>query len=169
MPNFNKYDLMAMSDIELMNVAHELDIHPNQNQSKEEIVYQIIEEQAIRGAAAPAPRRRQRITKPKQEAEHIVSATKDKSTSLEKKKTTKQSTAKKQDDSPVAEPIVEPVTEQENSPVPVQETDQEATPKKKRGRPSKKAQKEASEMSAPVTEEAKETTEPQPVETFVTE
>ena len=160
---------MAMSDIELMNVAHELDIHPNQNQSKEEIVYQIIEEQAIRGAAAPAPRRRQRITKPKQEAEHIVSATKDKSTSLEKKKTTKQSTAKKQDDSPVAEPIVEPVTEQENSPVPVQETDQEATPKKKRGRPSKKAQKEASEMSAPVTEEAKETTEPQPVETFVTE
>ena len=169
MPNFNKYDLMAMSDIELMNVAHELDIHPNQNQSKEEIVYQIIEEQAIRGAAAPAPRRRQRITKPKQEAEHIVSATKDKSTSLEKKKTTKQSTAKKQDDSPVAEPIVEPVTEQENSPVPVQETDQEATPKKKRGRPSKKAQKEASEMSAPVTEEAKETTEPQPVKTFVTE
>lgn len=169
MPNFNKYDLMAMSDIELMNVAHELDIHPNQNQSKEEIVYQIIEEQAIRGAAAPAPRRRQRITKPKQEAEHIVSATKDKSTSLEKKNTTKQSTAKKQDDSPVAEPIVEPVTEQENSPVPVQETDQEATPKKKRGRPSKKAQKEASEMSAPVTEEAKETTEPQPVETFVTE
>lgn len=169
MPNFNKYDLMAMSDIELMNVAHELDIHPNQNQSKEEIVYQIIEEQAIRGAAAPAPRRRQRITKPKQEAEHIVSATKDKSTSLEKKKTTKQSTAKKQDDSPVAEPIVEPVTEQENPPVPVQETDQEATPKKKRGRPSKKAQKEASEMSAPVTEEAKETTEPQPVETFVTE
>ena len=169
MPNFNKYDLMAMSDIELMNVAHELDIHPNQNQSKEEIVYQIIEEQAIRGAAAPAPRRRQRITKPKQEAEHIVSATKDKSTSLEKKKTTKQSTAKKQDESPVAEPIVEPVTEQENSPVPVQETDQEATPKKKRGRPSKKAQKEASEMSAPVTEEAKETTEPQPVETFVTE
>ena len=42
MPNFNKFDLMEMSDIELLNVAHDFGIFPTGKESKEEVVYQII-------------------------------------------------------------------------------------------------------------------------------
>ena len=150
MPNFNKYDLMDMSNEELLDVAHGLNIFPTEKDSKEEVVYQIIEEQAVRGANEPAPRRRQRISKTKTEAEHIVSATKDKSQSLEKKRTRK-SVSKKDADDKVETPEE---TSAENT---AGKTESPVPEKKKRVRSTAKAAKaettEEKKVEAPVSTE----------------
>ena len=157
MPNFNKFDLMEMSDADLLNTAHDLGIFPTGKETKEEVVYQIINEQAARGAAAPTPRHRQRISKPK-EAEHIVSANQNESKSLEKNK--KKKTSAKTTEKKVKE------TQETDTAAPA--TAEKVEAPKKRTRTTKKA-KEAPEQlqpvegktlfdEAPITEEAIEET-----------
>ncbi len=150
MPNFNKFDLMEMGDVELLNVAHDLGIFPTGKETKEEVVYQIINEQAARGATTEAPRRRQRISKPK-EAEHIVSANKVESISLEKKKKKK----KEKEPTTLTDEIKSTAkkAKKDSEPEKTKEEKKE-TPKKKRGRPSKKENDE--EQSEPLVENSKE-------------
>ena len=138
MPNFNKFDLMEMSDIELLNVAHDFGIFPTGKESKEEVVYQIINEQAARGAttASTSTRKRQRISKAKT-AERVISASTNEPASPEQGKKKKTATPKATEEQP-AKKKAEPKTAKTNiaaEDVPEKKT---ATSTKKRGRPSKK-------------------------------
>ena len=138
MPNFNKFDLMEMSDIELLNVAHDFGIFPTGKESKEEVVYQIINEQAARGAttASTSTRKRQRISKTKT-AERVISASTNEPASPEQGKKKKTATPKATEEQP-AKKKAEPKTAKTNiaaEDVPEKKT---ATSTKKRGRPSKK-------------------------------
>lgn len=65
MPNFSKDELLAKSDAEIQSIAKDLGIKSDKITEKEELVYQILDEQAIRGAAAEPQKkpRRQRIPK----------------------------------------------------------------------------------------------------------
>ena len=133
MPNFNKYDLMAMSDQELLTVAHELNIFPTEKDGKEDVVYQIIEEQAIRGAKEPAPHRRQRISRKKEETS--VSTPKEQPEATEKKKS-RTATSKKGKNN-----ASKPKEENKES-SPTEGTEISAAKTKKKSRTVKKAVKE---------------------------
>lgn len=63
MSNFSKDELLKKSDAEIQAIAKDLGIDSNKIGEKEELVYQILDEQAIRGAAAEPQKktRRQRI------------------------------------------------------------------------------------------------------------
>ena len=144
MSTFNKFDLMEMSDVDLLNTAHELGIFPTGKETKEEVVYQIINEQAARGATTTAPRRRQRISKPK-EAEHIISANQNESKSLEKNK--KKKTTQKQTEEEVAS--AEDKATVQATPQPAEK--EKTTTKKRKTRAGKKETETAE--AATITEE----------------
>lgn len=92
MTNFNKEELLAKNDSDIRDIATELGIEAGAAESKEELIYRILDEQAIQNAAKPAAKRRPRITK--KTAEKVVTATKG---STVKEKTTKAKTAAETD------------------------------------------------------------------------
>ena len=87
MSNYTKEQLLDKDDSEILAIAVELGIKTKKNSTaKEELIYQILDEQAVLNAtqkAAPA-KRRTRIVK--KETDRIYSATQDKSESFENKK-----------------------------------------------------------------------------------
>lgn len=107
MSNYTKDQLLEKNDSDILSIAKDLNLSTSSNDSKEKIVYQILEEQAIRGAAnletTPPQHHRKRISKTKAVAEHVASATKSTTDNIEKnssrKKTTptKTSTSKKKE------------------------------------------------------------------------
>ncbi len=98
MTNFNKEELLAKNDSDIRDIAAELGIEAGAAESKEELIYRILDEQAIQNAAKPAAKRRPRITK--KAAEKVVTATKG---STVKEKTTKAKTAAEADSTEVEE------------------------------------------------------------------
>ncbi len=102
MTNFNKEELLAKNDSDIRNIAAELGIEAGASESKEELIYRILDEQAIQNAAKPAAKRRPRITK--KAAEKVVSATKG---STVKEKSTKAKTTAAAD-SPEADDTKKP-------------------------------------------------------------
>ena len=99
MTNFNKEELLAKNDSDIRDIAAELGIEAGAAESKEELIYRILDEQAIQNAAKPVAKRRPRITK--KAAEKVVSATKG---STVKEKTTKAKTVAEADNTEVEEP-----------------------------------------------------------------
>lgn len=86
MSNYNKDELMQKSESEVRAIADELDIKYNNSDTQEDIVYQILDEQAVQNAAKkPATKRRARIVK--KEVDHVYSASQSKSAKTETKKT----------------------------------------------------------------------------------
>ena len=65
MSNYNKDELLALEDAEILSVAKDLGIKVKSSTDKETLVYQILDEQAIQGATKKeaAPKKRTRITK----------------------------------------------------------------------------------------------------------
>ena len=88
MPNYSKDELMQKSESEVREIADELNIKHKSSDNQEEIVYKILDEQAVINAAQkPAPRKRTRIVK--KEIDHVYSASQDKSEKLDKKEPVK--------------------------------------------------------------------------------
>lgn len=98
MTNFNKEELLAKNDSDIRDIAAELGIEAGAAESKEELIYRILDEQAIQNAAKPAAKRRPRITK--KAAEKVVTATKG---STVKEKTTKAKTVAETDNTEAEE------------------------------------------------------------------
>lgn len=79
---------MQKSESEVREIADELNIKHKSSDNQEEIVYKILDEQAVINAAQkPAPRKRTRIVK--KEIDHVYSASQDKSEKLDKKEPVK--------------------------------------------------------------------------------
>ena len=149
MPSYTKDELMAKSETEIQAIARDFDITPDTD--RESLVYQILEEQAVRGAAdlSSVPKRRKRIGKAQTGAQHVASATKDDSklldkskkrkagkeatadTQSKKSKTDSVSTDTKADTSPTTSA---PDTAATDSAQPAPEIE---SPKRRRGRPRK--------------------------------
>ena len=138
MTNFTKEQLIEMNDADLLAIAEEMKIADVVNRSREEIIYDILDAQAVQHstAAEPTPgKRRTRIVK-RNEADHIFS------TNLSPVKKDEEPAAESHDkkEEAMAAPTVASVE------VP-------APPKRKRGRPSK-AEIAAREAAAKAAEEA---------------
>ena len=87
MTNFNKEELLAKNDLDIRDVAAKLGITVDSAESNEELIYRILDEQAIQNAAIkPAPKRRPRIATKKKTVEKVVSATKGDTVKAEKAK-----------------------------------------------------------------------------------
>ncbi|MBR6589157.1 MAG: transcription termination factor Rho [Bacteroidaceae bacterium] len=149
---------------ELQEIAKELGITPKGSMEKDELVYKILDEQAIAGAAQKAtektPKKRSRVTV-KQGAGRVYTASKDKAEKIEEpqKVVTPAPTEPVQEEA-VAETVVTETPEpSENAEV------QEAPAPKKRGRkpgsknkPKVAAEEELKEVEATPTETVPETT-----------
>ena len=150
---------------ELQEIAKELGITPKGSMEKDELVYKILDEQAIAGAAQKAtektPKKRSRVTV-KQGAGRVYTASKDKAEKIEEpqKVVTPAPTEPVQEEA-VAETVVTETPEPtENAEV------QEAPAPKKRGRkpgsknkPKVAAEEELKEVEATPTETVPETTD----------
>ena len=150
---------------ELQEIAKELGITPKGSMEKDELVYKILDEQAIAGAAQKAtektPKKRSRVTV-KQGAGRVYTASKDKAEKIEEpqKVVTPAPTEPVQEEA-IAEAVVTETPEPtENAEV------QEAPAPKKRGRkpgsknkPKVSAEEEQKEAEATPTETVPETTE----------
>lgn len=150
---------------ELQEIAKELGITPKGSMEKDELVYKILDEQAIAGAAQKAtektPKKRSRVTV-KQGAGRVYTASKDKAEKIEEpqKVVTPAPTEPVQEEA-IAEAVVTETPEPtENAEV------QEAPAPKKRGRkpgsknkPKVSAEEEQKEVEATPTETVPETTD----------
>ncbi len=150
---------------ELQEIAKELGITPKGSMEKDELVYKILDEQAIAGAAQKAtektPKKRSRVTV-KQGAGRVYTASKDKAEKIEEpqKVVTPAPTEPVQEEA-IAEAVVTETPEPtENAEV------QEAPAPKKRGRkpgsknkPKVAAEEELKEVKATPTETVPETTD----------
>ena len=145
MPNYSKDELMQKSESEVREIADELNIKHKSSDNQEEIVYKILDEQAVINAAQkPAPRKRTRIVK--KEIDHVYSASQDKSEKLDKKEPIK---------------VQEPVADNNNTvaPTAVSSPEEETVPAKPAKRTTgRKAVKETEvKDNAPENTEVKET------------
>ncbi len=87
MPNYSKDELMQKSESEIREIADQLNIKYKSSEVQEEIVYKILDEQAVLNAAKkPSTKKRTRIVK--KEIDHVYSASKEKSEKHDKKETT---------------------------------------------------------------------------------
>lgn len=147
MSNYNKDELLQKSEAEVHIIAEQFGINPKSSTSVEDLVYQILDEQAVQNVARqPAPKRRARIVK--KEADRVYSASKDHSENVEKKKAaTPQAVLKEK-----AEQVPETQTVDNAEPIP--ETNMEEQPKRKRGRPRKTSEKTENEIFGQQTEES---------------
>ena len=77
MTNFSKDELLAKNSDEIRSIANDLGIETTGKEDHEDLVYLILDEQAIANASTkPATKRRTRIVTKKKTVEKVVSATK---------------------------------------------------------------------------------------------
>ena len=74
MPNYNKEQLLEKEEAEILSIAESLGIKAKNIKNKEDLVYQILDEQAVQSAAqkAAVPKKRTRIVK--KETDRVYSA-----------------------------------------------------------------------------------------------
>ena len=144
MSNYNKDELLALEDAEILSVAKNLGIKVKSSIDKETLVYQILDEQAIQGATQKeaAPKKRTRITKKEASKTSTEQDTDEEKT---EKPTTKRATTRKPRTKATNE-----ADEKEKSDTSTAETEKPA-PKKRERKP--KVAKETEEKSSPIAEE----------------
>ena len=181
------YNIIQLNDkdlSELQSIAKELGITKTDSLKKEDLVYRILDEQAIVGATKKVaaektgegqPRKRSRISV-KKEGDKVYTATKDKAQKLEAntpqpgteepKESTPAVTPAPQVEQPAAEPAAEEKTPKKrgrkpgskNAPKPAQEATAETPqePQKEKPAPAKPVTKKAKKEEKPVTPKEKE-------------
>lgn len=137
MSNYSKDELLKKSEAEVQAIAEQFGINPKNSTSVEDLVYQILDEQAVQSSIKkPATKRRARIVK--KEADRVYSASKDHGENVEKKNMEQglqSSTAVS-----VKEPSAESSLAEDSGTL--QEQNEESLPKRKRGRPRKTQDKQ---------------------------
>lgn len=137
MSNYSKDELLKKSEAEVQAIAEQFGINPKNSTSVEDLVYQILDEQAVQSSIKkPATKRRARIVK--KEADRVYSASKDHGENVEKKNMEQglqSSTAVS-----VKEPSAESSLAEDSGTL--QEQNEESQPKRKRGRPRKTQDKQ---------------------------
>lgn len=137
MSNYSKDELLKKSEAEVQAIAEQFGINPKNSTSVEDLVYQILDEQAVQSSIKkPATKRRARIVK--KEADRVYSASKDHGENMEKKNMEQglqSSTAVS-----AKESSAEPSLAEDSGTL--QEQNEESLPKRKRGRPRKTQDKQ---------------------------
>ena len=137
MSNYSKDELLKKSEAEVQAIAEQFGINPRNSTSVEDLVYQILDEQAVQSSIKkPATKRRARIVK--KEADRVYSASKDHGENVEKKNMEQglqSSTAVS-----AKESSAEPSLAEDSGTL--QEPNEESLPKRKRGRPRKTQDKQ---------------------------
>lgn len=137
MSNYSKDELLKKSEAEVQAIAEQFGINPKNSTSVEDLVYQILDEQAVQSSIKkPATKRRARIVK--KEADRVYSASKDHGENVEKKNMEQglqPSTAVSAKESSAESPLAEDSGT-------LQEQNEESLPKRKRGRPRKTQDKQ---------------------------
>lgn len=137
MSNYSKDELLKKSEAEVQAIAEQFGINPKNSTSVEDLVYQILDEQAVQSSIKkPAIKRRARIVK--KEADRVYSASKDHGENVEKKNMEQglqPSTAVSAKESSAESSLAE------DSGI-LQEQNEESLPKRKRGRPRKTQDKQ---------------------------
>lgn len=137
MSNYSKDELLKKSEAEVQAIAEQFGINPKNSTSVEDLVYQILDEQAVQSSIKkPAIKRRARIVK--KEADRVYSASKDHGENVEKKNMEQglqPSTAVSAKESSAESSLAEDSGT-------LQEQNEESLPKRKRGRPRKTQDKQ---------------------------
>lgn len=137
MSNYSKDELLKKSEAEVQAIAEQFGINPKNSTSVEDLVYQILDEQAVQSSIKkPATKRRARIVK--KEADRVYSASKDHGENVEKKNMEQglqPSTAVSAKESSAESSLAEDSGT-------LQEQNEESLPKRKRGRPCKTQDKQ---------------------------
>ena len=137
MSNYSKDELLKKSEAEVQAIAEQFGINPKNSTSVEDLVYQILDEQAVQSSIMkPATKRRARIVK--KEADRVYSASKDHGENVEKKNMEQglqPSTAVSAKESSAESSLAEDSGT-------LQEQNEESLPKRKRGRPRKTQDKQ---------------------------
>ena len=137
MSNYSKDELLKKSEAEVQAIAEQFGINPKNSTSVEDLVYQILDEQAVQSSIKkPATKRRARIVK--KEADRVYSASKDHGENVEKKNMEQglqPSTAVSAKESSAESSLAEDLGT-------LQEQNEESLPKRKRGRPRKTQDKQ---------------------------
>lgn len=137
MSNYSKDELLKKSEAEVQAIAEQFGINPKNSTSVEDLVYQILDEQAVQSSIKkPATKRRARIVK--KEADRVYSASKDHGENVEKKNMEQElqpSTAVSAKESSAESSLAEDSGT-------LQEQNEESLPKRKRGRPRKTQDKQ---------------------------
>lgn len=137
MSNYSKDELLKKSEAEVQAIAEQFGINPKNSTSVEDLVYQILDEQAVQSSIKkPATKRRARIVK--KEADRVYSASKDHGENVEKKNIEQglqPSTAVSAKESSAESSLAEDSGT-------LQEQNEESLPKRKRGRPRKTQDKQ---------------------------
>lgn len=137
MSNYSKDELLKKSEAEVQAIAEQFGINPKNSTSVEDLVYQILDEQAVQSSIKKsATKRRARIVK--KEADRVYSASKDHGENVEKKNMEQglqPSTAVS-----AKESSAEPSLAEDSGTL--QEPNEESLPKRKRGRPRKTQDKQ---------------------------
>lgn len=137
MSNYSKDELLKKSEAEVQAIAEQFGINPKNSTSVEDLVYQILDEQAVQSSIKkPATKRRARIVK--KEADRVYSASKDHGENVEKKNLEQglqPSTAVSAKESSAESSLAEDSGT-------LQEQNEESLPKRKRGRPRKTQDKQ---------------------------
>ena len=162
MSNFNKEELLAKEEADIRSIAQELGIELKNNEEKEDIIYRILDEQAIRSIndRSSEPKKRTRIAATKKEAQKVVTANGNTTTTSKNAGRTR----KKAETETPAEPAKDTAATQAapaapSSPAtPAEEAPAAETAKPRRGRP----RKQQTEETAPAEEAPVATPAPQP-------
>ena len=137
MSNYSKDELLKKSEAEVQAIAEQFGINPKNSTSVEDLVYQILDEQAVQSSIKkPATKRRARIVK--KEADRVYSASKDHGENVEKKNMEQglqPSTVVSAKESSAESSLAEDSGT-------LQEQNEESLPKRKRGRPRKTQDKQ---------------------------
>lgn len=137
MSNYSKDELLKKSEAEVQAIAEQFGINPKNSTSVEDLVYQILDEQAVQSSIKkPATKRRARIVK--KEADRVYSASKDHGENVEKKNMEQglqPSTTVSAKESSAESSLAEDSGT-------LQEPNEESLPKRKRGRPRKTQDKQ---------------------------
>ncbi len=137
MSNYSKDELLKKSEAEVQAIAEQFGINPKNSTSVEDLVYQILDEQAVQSSIKkPATKRRARIVK--KEADRVYSVSKDHGENVEKKNMEQglqPSTAVSAKESSAESSLAEDSGT-------LQEQNEESLPKRKRGRPRKTQDKQ---------------------------
>ena len=137
MSKYSKDELLKKSEAEVQAIAEQFGINPKNSTSVEDLVYQILDEQAVQSSIKkPATKRRARIVK--KEADRVYSASKDHGENVEKKNMEQglqPSTAVSAKESSAESSLAEDSGT-------LQEQNEESLPKRKRGRPRKTQDKQ---------------------------